>query len=47
MYKIENDEEIETTDATEATIVRTDYLSKAAGETRGEDNLLKAFDNIA
>ena len=47
MYKIENDEEIETTEATEATIVRTDYLSKAAGETRGEDNLLKAFDNIA
>ncbi len=47
MYKIENGEEVVTTDATEATIIRTDYLSKAVGEARGEDTLLEAFDNIA
>ena len=50
MYKIENGEEIEITDdseAKDATIIRTNYLSKEESEVRGEDNLLKPFDITA
>ncbi|MBQ2937702.1 MAG: Cys-Gln thioester bond-forming surface protein [Clostridia bacterium] len=34
----------ETTDVTEAKMIKTDYLSKEQSEARGEDNLLKAFE---
>ena len=50
MYKMENGEEIEITDdseAKDATIIRTNYLSKEESEVRGEDNLLKPFDITA
>ncbi len=47
---MENGEEIEITDdseAKDATIIRTNYLSKEESEVRGEDNLLKPFDITA
>lgn len=34
----------ETTDVTEAKMIKTDYLSKEKSESRGEDNLLKPFE---
>ena len=42
MYKIVDGEEVETDDETEATIIRTNYLSRE----NGENNLIEAFDGI-